>query len=632
MRRTAVVVLCIIMLLSFSVSVSAEEAESWEYILPIEYREVTRLKNGYVACDGNDKYALYDLGGEKISADYGFIDSFYKDDVTEAWGNGRYYVIDSNGKVLSEYDKRVFDVSELVLVNHTEENEDGRPFSYFQGEFGVYNYWGTLLTVLPYEKYMPSKNSPMKLTFEGGRLMYKENDKWGALNQAFQTAIEPLYDAIYPFYTEQGGITIAVKNQKYGLIDANGREITDFVYASMLMLYDGNGGLSGYKAENDGKYTVLDKQGNILLENIDEFVPLKLYDEYKLIEACIENDGADGAEGKCLYGVVDTNGKIVVPIENESIYHISDGMIPVKKADGCSGYYDLNGNAVTEFKYQSVNPFSEGLAFASSCIDGVWSHEVINKNGEVVFYTDSASYGGFYGGIAAVNGKVINKKGETVIQNPDWKELSGLSWWDCGKDGRFNVSDSQRKGVARYKGYASPWAEEALEKAATIGITEAEKVYDYTQSITREEFCELIYSYCTLDGPTAVFYTEKPFEDTNNEHITLLKAMGIIKGKSEAQLAPNDLLTREEAATIISRMIKNVHPDWAAHEVYFDFTDNNEISVWATDSIQRLCNMGIMNGVGGGRFAPQEVFTTEQAIATLVRCYEGFRANAVSGG
>ena len=61
--------------------------------------------------------------------------------------------------------------------------------------------------------------------------------------------------------------------------------------------------------------------------------------------------------------------------------------------------------------------------------------------------------------------------------------------------------------------------------------------------------------------------------------------------------------------------------------MYFEFADNAQISDWAMNGIQTLCNMGIMNGVENNRFAPQNPYTTEQAVATLVRVYNNFAEN-----
>ena len=179
----------------------------------------------------------------------------------------------------------------------------------------------------------------------------------------------------------------------------------------------------------------------------------------------------------------------------------------------------------------------------------------------------------------------------------------------------------------------SDWAVSDVKKAEALNITEKGKVYRYSMSITREEFCELIYNYCynvikEVDTVTG----ENKFTDTTNSKIIRLNAMGIINGKTETEFAPNDLLTREEAAVILNRMVNKTIPV-PVTEMYFNFDDESSISGWASDSIQVMCNMGVMNGVGNNKFAPKETYTTEQAIATIVRVYAAQSSNsAIIGG
>ncbi len=171
----------------------------------------------------------------------------------------------------------------------------------------------------------------------------------------------------------------------------------------------------------------------------------------------------------------------------------------------------------------------------------------------------------------------------------------------------------------------SDWAVESVEKAKALKIINDDVVYRYRMSISREEFCELIYNYCyNVVKEVGIATGENPFIDTSNSNVIRLNKMGIINGKSATEFAPNDFLTREEAATILFRMIDKVHPDWAAHQVYYMFDDEDNISDWSMNSIQTICNMGIMEGVGNNKFAPKDTFTTEQAIATIVRVNKGF--------
>ena len=174
----------------------------------------------------------------------------------------------------------------------------------------------------------------------------------------------------------------------------------------------------------------------------------------------------------------------------------------------------------------------------------------------------------------------------------------------------------------------SEWASKDIDLAYAVGIADANKDYIYKNNITREEFCELIYNFCSIVGELVVDDGHIVFEDTNNTKVQILNTMGIINGKSATKFAPNDYLTREEAATIIVRMVNKVVP-MAATEMWFEYDDINEVSEWASDSIQTISNLGFMNGVGNNRFAPKDTYTTEQAIVTLVRVLDSAGASGL---
>ena len=100
---------------------------------------------------------------------------------------------------------------------------------------------------------------------------------------------------------------------------------------------------------------------------------------------------------------------------------------------------------------------------------------------------------------------------------------------------------------------ASKWAEDSIETAREINIISGN--YNFPGAITREEFCELVFNYIK-NFPGSAFSVgiiKHPFTDTDNEHIEVLNALGIVKGKSETEFAPNGSLTREEAAAILCR-------------------------------------------------------------------------------
>ena len=633
MKKLLSLILTITLLCSTAATVFAEKIQNYEYILPMEYTGIERCQSCYIAYDKQDKCAIYDLNGKKLSDDYDYIGSFFNEQVAEARKNNQYYIINPYGTVLGKFDKRIINVSEYVFVNLTDSNEDGRPFSYFEGEFGVYTYTGELIKTLPYEKFKPYKNQDFWITFTCNRLLLTENGKWGAVDSSFNSVIEPIYDKIYPFTDTESRITIAIKDGKYGLIDQDGKTAADFVYDEMYPLYNDNGKINAYKVkqnvEQKPQFGLLDRYGKTI-KQFGEIEPQTLYEDYKLIKVSKKNNRDDREQYGYLYGLIDYDGNIVIPVENTNIWGLSEGIVAAQKAEDQNGYYDINGREITGFKYIAVSLFSEGLAFASSFTGGVWTNEVINKNGEVMFNPSNWS-GGFYGGIAQIEaGKFIDTNGNIIIDNPEWTAGPELNRQSYKDDGRFIVSDGENCGVAKYTGFISPWAKDSVAMAEKINLIQPGENYNYTAFITREEFCGLIFSYIRnaaeiLDSPAAAV----PFTDTNNAHIGILNLWGIIKGKSETEFAPNDSLTREEAAAILCRLINKIYPGWDATAQYFDFADSGQISDWAMNDIQAICNMGIMQGVGGNRFAPKELYTTEQAVAALVRVYNNFvKSNA----
>ena len=148
---------------------------------------------------------------------------------------------------------------------------------------------------------------------------------------------------------------------------------------------------------------------------------------------------------------------------------------------------------------------------------------------------------------------------------------------------------------------------------------------NYKEPITREKFCEIVYNMLmkTADKGMAVpsaFY----FEDTYNSKVSTLYYADIIKGKGERIFAPDDYLTREEAATILYRVAEFLEvdmPQTTYDESIPYYADKEAISDWAFNAVFVMKEMGIMVGTSETEFSPKETYTAEQAIATIIRMY-----------
>ena len=164
---------------------------------------------------------------------------------------------------------------------------------------------------------------------------------------------------------------------------------------------------------------------------------------------------------------------------------------------------------------------------------------------------------------------------------------------------------------------------------------------DYTKAITRGQFAALaIRYYETLMGDiTGEDYTipvnsgDDVFADsTGNTDMAKAFNLGILGGYNSADtragvyVGPNDLITREQAATMLTRLMEQLID--AFNEVgrtgwtvwYADnlpFTDS--ISDWAYDGVRAVYGVGAMTGTTGTTFSAKANYTIEQSIVTIMR-------------
>lgn len=170
---------------------------------------------------------------------------------------------------------------------------------------------------------------------------------------------------------------------------------------------------------------------------------------------------------------------------------------------------------------------------------------------------------------------------------------------------------------------SSEWATDYILDCQELGFLDGVTDVSYKEPITRERFCEILFNVYSksIDNPKTWNIGMYPiFEDCNNEKVAILYLEEIVNGKGDKIFAPNDYLTREEAATILIRYVNKFKP-MPVTEMYFEYDDISEVSEWASNSVQVISNLSIMEGVGEKKFAPKDTYTAEQAIATIMRLY-----------
>ena len=165
------------------------------------------------------------------------------------------------------------------------------------------------------------------------------------------------------------------------------------------------------------------------------------------------------------------------------------------------------------------------------------------------------------------------------------------------------------------------WAKDMISFLSDKGVVsgyKTEKTVEFrpSNSITRAEAAVMLAKSLNLD--TEKYKDEEsPYLDTiptwAKGSVIALSKLSYISGKQTEKgviFAPNDLITREELASIIARTLKD-----KGEEAEIGFLDSNDISSWALPHIKRLVNLGIISGSLENTVMPKkEVSRAETAV------------------
>ena len=166
------------------------------------------------------------------------------------------------------------------------------------------------------------------------------------------------------------------------------------------------------------------------------------------------------------------------------------------------------------------------------------------------------------------------------------------------------------------------WANAAVAYLSRSGITNGSGngKYEPETNITRQEFALLLERYLapSLDYASVTL----PFADTDKidswamSGAKAMYALGVIQGSPDKSgrlyFNPKANVSRQEVVTMLGRLLEKGYASPA-----LTFTDKASIQSWSAEYVSTLCAMGILSGMGDGRFCPDAPMTRAQ-IATVL--------------
>ena len=164
----------------------------------------------------------------------------------------------------------------------------------------------------------------------------------------------------------------------------------------------------------------------------------------------------------------------------------------------------------------------------------------------------------------------------------------------------------------------SPQAAADVNKAIEADLVPQSLQSNYSQPVTRAEFCALIV---TLYENTKSVITERSvFTDTNDVNVEKLASLGIVNGVGENNFDPDANINREQAAVILSRLADAIGKPFAKASAAF--SDNDDISPWAFEAAGQMQAAGIIGGADSSMFSPKGDCTREQCIIMVIYAFE----------
>lgn len=518
----------------------------------------------------------------------------------------------------------------------------------------------------------PLSGSIRSTNFSNRYIYSDENNNNSVLDENGNVVFGPLPG--YITTTDSPDVYTYSEENKYCILDGKGNIYTNLSnkYKNITFI-DKIPGHNAYRiCINPYQYGIVDMDGNILL-------PI----EYKGIEYCFTNGLMEiyrtfSEDGPYKYGFIDENFQTVIPVEYDGSLICGDIIYTYKNNNSSFDYYKVENNAPVFYKtldYFIINAREDNTGsnnlielckIRTNETDNFGRYGLADKELNILtepkydtpieFYNNYAiiQYGSTevkYGGKGyddIYNGKygVIDKNGNEVIK-PIYDNIIYLEHSIDTKDGRFLLAKNGKKEIASLEEEieypeCSNWAKDCIVYGRWLNIIPDKINSDFSQKITRSEFCELAvrtYLRCMineLDEDMSIKnYCDKfemdissnPFNDTENEFIILANKLGIVSGKGNGKFCPDDTITRQEAAVMLVNMA-----DVLDYVIDLDknppFSDESYFASWAKDSIYKIVNfkgradVPVMVGTEENKFSPWYSYSREQAIATMTRIYD----------
>jgi len=337
-------------------------------------------------------------------------------------------------------------------------------------------------------------------------------------------------------------------------------------------------------------------------------------------------------QGKKVYSVNNGDGRVIIETIGQDIgYDHNWGSVTTSQVEG---YVDAQMDVEIDDDVEKVR------------WDGEFSYTVSSTTSKYLSYIKNAPSQISFGG-----GYMLTEEQENLIEysyDLPRMDSDGLPHPRNRKRGGDSlvlktVPKYQRLLIPELKDIAGHWAQHEIEALYSLGVFPHTSAYfGPALPMLRSDFARAIAEVAGLlpkedtkartnaqrpqsggQAGNGFAAAERTFSDVSQSHpdydyIMEVEKRGIIQGVGPGRFAPDGVLTRAQAITIMIRALgfENMAPSPGFRT---GFADDHQIPDWAMDSVYAAREIGLVNGDAYGNLNPNEVLSRAEAAAFLYR-------------
>ncbi len=159
------------------------------------------------------------------------------------------------------------------------------------------------------------------------------------------------------------------------------------------------------------------------------------------------------------------------------------------------------------------------------------------------------------------------------------------------------------------------WAKDSIQAMSEYGFVGGYEDGSFMpqKEITRAEFISILNKMNNFTAEADINFADVKETSWAFKEIKKAVAAGYVAGFNDNTFKPNELVTREQVAVILSNLYKleNKSPE------DIKINDINEISPWAREAVIKVVSNGIMNGYSDGSFGAKKSIIRAEGVVAL---------------